>query len=156
MDATNALIMVGLNDVGSTYDFRPLRGFLLNDEGIAQARQYVNMLIEARPYENAPVVMVLPLGLMSTVPDELTRDKAVDIGTLFPLAPFDEAATQRALNALRSKLGVPPTCINAVRGLGADCAGPVRHDEESGLMLCEAHTHPDAIFNGGLIPGRED
>lgn len=139
----SSLILIGVEESGS-FTFRPTRGFMNNPAGLTEARQYVNMIVEAHPYEQPPLAMVVPLGLTGDVPAELTRDRAVSIGELFPIE-VDEKATEEALAALRAKLEAPvdpwlahATCAEN-RGMG-ECALPMRTDHD-GKARCAVHTH---------------
>lgn len=136
MNAVSSLILIGVEE-SDTFTFRATRGFMNTPDGLTEARQYVNMLVEAHPYEAHPLAMVAPLGLMGDVPAELTRDKAVSIGELFPLEPVD---SDEAIAALRAKLSGEPQCANEGMGFG-ECDGPVNRDEGSGEFLCGEHNH---------------
>lgn len=169
MNIPNALILIGTEGSDTNYEFRPTRGFLCTTEGLTEARQYVNILIEAHPYEDSPKAMVKPLGLLGDVPAELTRDKAVSIGELFPLEPVN---SDEALAALRTALAGPvamPTDLEAEPFNGADCEnagegacigarsasvhdGQVRCAKHESALIQHVMREP---FNGGEIPGRE-
>lgn len=86
-EAATSLILVGIEEDSTSYEFRALRGFLNDEEGIKAARQYVNLLIEAKPYDISPLVKVVGFGLTGNPADELTRDRGVKIGDLFPIEP---------------------------------------------------------------------
>lgn len=180
----DSLILIGYDDTNN-YAFRTTRGFLNTEAGIAEARQYVNMLIEAKPYDRLPLAMVIPLGLMGNAPDGLTRDQAVEFGELFPLpAPLDD---DEALATLRGELTgedetVRPTGVDEALAtlraapvyLCADasdreaCVGLLHKDENRGDYVCARHADerraaepiPDCADNTGkgdcALPMRRD